>query len=345
MATEDYLTIPGLSGDVASGSFAGDFTVSSYFTGSTNLQNQPLTVDLSVVSGGANQLLLDAENGTVLPTVTLQEVRSGGATPTIEQITLTDATVSSVQEAGGEVAVSFDYKTETVQPYVEHADGSLTAGTPVTHAGGTFAAPTAQVLPVANSADNYFLNVPGISGTVTASGESGDFQTTGYQFATGPSGQAGPLMLTLEDGNGTQGVADLEQADWSGQDLGTVTLDVQKAGAATGTVEMIQLQDAHVVSFTDPNGAVSVALSYSQASITNYTQNADGSYAPPTTIKLGASTIPSQVAPVTPGLPGSASALLQVSGVSGDITRVFGALADRSRSPEMAGSHRRVLTA
>ena len=314
MALADYLIVPGVQGDAAS----GEFTVTSYDTGSTPAVDQPLTVDLSVVSGGSNQLALDAQNGTVLPTVTLQEVTLGGKEPTVEKITLTGATVSSVQAAGGEVAVSFNYQSETVQPYIQRPDGSIVAGTPITHTGGTFATPTPQVLPSANGADNYYLNVPGVTGPVTASGYSGDFQTTGYQFTTGPAGQAGPLLLTLQNGSDATGVSNLEQALWSNQDLGTVTLDVQKGGS-TGQIETIQLSDAHVVSFTDPGGEVSVALSYSQAQVTNYTQNADGSAGTPTTVTWGASTIPSQVAPITPVALTNTAASLQVSGVLGDV--------------------------
>jgi hypothetical protein len=127
------LNVAGDTGPSLVTGFTGDFAASGYSLSLAGGTPGPLIVNLAAAGNdlGVSNLYADMINGTVIPTVTLSQVVTiKGSSTVIEQITLTNATVTDYTDPGGSVTVTFDYTSASLTSRPQNPDG--TYGVPQT---------------------------------------------------------------------------------------------------------------------------------------------------------------------------------------------------------------------
>jgi hypothetical protein len=281
-----------ITGNSTAEHYTGDFTVVAAdsgptYTSSADTTFEPFAVTLdSAGTPGINALLAAASAGTSPLTVTLYTATApgtGAPAVTTGQITLTGATIVEAQTAGGGSALAFDYSSITVTPYTENMDGSYTVGTPVTTTvpdTASFAAPTSVGLTTSPTGDTLLL-----------SDDSGlsDLQVSTYQFAAGPNGQAGPLVIEIpKNSENAPGVSDLKS---SGNVIPSLTLDVEKTNGGVVTDE-VTFNNVVVSSYVTSNYHATVTLNYESATLYSAYENPDGAYTNYSTTTITGDIIP-----------------------------------------------------
>jgi VCBS repeat-containing protein len=302
-----FLDIPGLTGGSHADNHEGEFQALGYefdFAaaigtiggggGIGKVVLEPLIVDLAAAPGLVD-LLSNEASALHIPTVTFTVQKPGALPFDFMTITLSDATITSYQEAAGfapRVAIAYE-KIE-----IEQVEQSPTGGQGQKHTfsfdlagqGGTIESPAANELtptvPTA-TAFNYFLNIPGLAGGSKDAHHVGEFQALGYEFDLahaistigGGGGGAGkasfePLIVDLA---ATPGLVDLLGKEAAGQHIPTVTFTVQKPGASAFDFMTITLSDAVITSYQETTDfAARVAIAYNKIEIEQVEQSATG---------------------------------------------------------------------
>lgn len=326
-----YLSVSGVLGPSTVTGFKGDFQPVGYGfsveTGSRGTAG-PLVVDLGAAPNalGVAALYQDAATGTIIPTVALSVTVPGASGSVVtETVTLTDAIPTVFTNSGGDVSVSFAYKTATLTSAYLQSNGKL--GTPQTvsfNGGGGASIELTGSTPGTTGATTDYLSVPGVPGGYPTGPEAGNFAVSGFEggvqnigTSASPHPAFQPVTVTLSSAD-SSGLAQLMADASVGSSLGTVTLDV--VNGAGHIVDEYTLSQARIVDVQAAGGGASVSFGYT--AIAEKTFDANGVQLTSTSYNL-AQIAGASLAAATPPTLSAASAgalYLTVPGDPGPVT-------------------------
>jgi type VI protein secretion system component Hcp len=200
-----FLKVDGVNGDVASSGFIKWFAVDGFDFGENSplsaatgratgrTQFSPLTVDIHSLSGMA-ALFGDEVTNKLIKSVDLVAVRDvgeEGATQTVFDLKLSNASISGLKETPGangpESQLTFNYNKLSLTDVAQNSDGGLTPETFTTKVAGLKIAPSItsdlKVVDVPSTSPlDYFLKISGVDGDVTSEAFAKWFAVDGFDF-------------------------------------------------------------------------------------------------------------------------------------------------------------------
>jgi type VI protein secretion system component Hcp len=293
-----FLAIDGVNGGSTAANHVGWFQVSSYDVGALvaamagQATFSPLTVTLP--STGLTDVLADLAKGTVIPSVRLEGVTSGGGGKAVYDLTLGNVTVNDYQDAASVAAgpggdtLSFSYQQVALTTRAINSNGTLGGSQTFSWDLTTNSVPSASIpAPVPGTAGgnvppgnlDYFLAIDGLNGGSLDINHRGWFEVSSYDVgalvaAMGGQATFSPLTVTLGKTDLTAFLADIAK--------GTVIPSVRLEGVTRSTTTPqaaydLTLGNVTVSDYEDAPGGDTLSLSYQQVALTTRAINSNGS--------------------------------------------------------------------
>ncbi len=328
-STHTYLRVAGLSGPGSLGTSSGLFDLTGEaFAVTGGGGSSPLVVTLNEAAAGPGRLglLADLENGQVIPTVEVEDVKaSDGGTFAYETIVLSNAVVTQDTEEGNTAAtLVFDYASAKVTYTKQNPNGSPGSSTTVALSGTS--ATVSE--PASPGSVTGFLRVSGLDGGSLDANFLSAFAVDSIvdggfaQVLTGrESGDLGPTFepVTVEISEQSPGALGLlEDASDRAVLPGVVEVDFTTvvSGAQTTTGKLL-LSGATVVEDQVAGGGAVVTLDYTAFALEAVSSGHVTSSLSYSLVQDGGTLAAPPTASLTPAQPDSTHTYLRVAGLSG----------------------------